>query len=209
MNNNRTDKEALDFVSSDLKNRYFWIQDISYPTSEDYKIDLTLTSEYGVFPVEVKSSKHDIKYGEDWNPYFCADNTSGGILRYSCFSDTLDPGKVDFNDKTLPDGYKGKHVYMINASTRGKDGKPMILSRSCKYVQMIKNESLLIYVSRGGYLIWDPKALQDSFLGFCWTKCYHTEYFRKDNTQELELKALFAFEGAKWIEADVPERIFN
>ena len=183
MNNKRTDSEVLGWISGELCGRYDWISDVSYNDFEDYKLDLTLDTDFGEVKAEVKTSrKHEIKMGSEFNPYFSVSNPLG-ILRYS---EPLSP---------LP---KDKHVYMINASSRIK-GEAKILDSRCKFQEMLKNQAVLIYISKGGYLIWDYAALDKSFLGFVKTKCYHTEDFRKDNTQEEEYKALFAFEGAKWI----------
>lgn len=214
----RTDKEVLGFISSDLKERYSWISDVSYPDYEDYKIDLTLDSEYGEYPVEVKTSRvHRIKtiFG-GWNDYYRTDNRDG-ILRFSTFScvpktpediENINYEDIDWSFKGMPKEIVGKHVYFLNASTKKGSGISL-LNPSCKFCQMIKNSGILIYLSKGGYLVWDNKALGDSFLGFCWTRCYHTEDFRTDNKQDIELKALFSFEGAKWVKADVPDEIFN
>lgn len=186
----RSDKEVLGFISEDLKERYSWIQNVSYPDYEDYQLDLTLDTSYGEVKAEVKTSRgHEIKMGSDFNPYFSVSNPLG-ILRYSEVPDSLP---------------KDKHVYMINASSR-IGGEAKLLDPRCKFCEILKNQACLIYISKGGYLIWDYAALDKSFLGFVKTKCYHTEDFRKDNTQEVEYKALFAFEGARWIKT---ETIFN
>ena len=186
----RSDKEVLGFISSDLKERYSWIWNVSYPDYEDYQLDLTLDTSYGEVMAEVKTSRnHEIKMGSDFNLYFSVSNPLG-ILRYSEVPETVD---------------KDKHVYMINASSR-IGGEAKLLDPRCKFCEILKNQACLIYISKGGYLIWDYAALDKSFLGFVKTKCYHTEDFRKDNTQEVEYKALFAFEGAKWIKTDT---IFN
>lgn len=186
----RSDNEVLGYISQDLKERYSWILDVSYPDYEDYQLDLTLDTSYGEVRAEVKTSRnHEIKIGLDFNSYFSVSNPNG-ILRYSEVPETID---------------KNKHVYMINASSRIK-GEAKLLDPRCKFCEILKNQATLIYISKGGYLIWDYKALSESFLGFVKTKCYHTEDFRKDNTQEIEYKALFAFEGAKWIKTTT---IFN
>lgn len=184
MNNKyRTDREVLGWISDELCDRYSWISEVSYPEFEDYKLDLTMTTSYGEVKAEVKTSRsHEIMMGSEFNPYFSTSNPNG-ILRYS---EPL---------KELP---QDKHVYMINASTR-INGKAVEMDSRCKLQELIKNQAVLIYISKGGYLIWDYEALGKSFLGYAWTKCYHTEDFRKDNKQERELKALFAFEGAKYI----------
>lgn len=215
----RSDKEVLEFISSSLVNKYSWISSVSYPESEDYKIDLTLDCDYGTFPVEVKTSRvHSIKniFG-GWNDYYRTDNRDG-ILRFSTFScvpktkeelEKINLDDIDWGYRGTPKELLGKHIYFLNASTKKGSGIS-ILNPSCKFCHLLRNSGLLIYLTKGGYLVWDPKALEDSFLGFCWTKCYHTEYFRTDNKQDVELKALFAFEGAKWIKADVPDSIiFN
>lgn len=186
----RTDKEVLEYISEDLKDRYSWISNVSFSDFEDYQLDLTLDTDFGKYKAEVKTSRnHEIKMGSEFNPYFSISNPLG-ILRYS---QPLSP---------LP---KDKHVYMINASSRIKGEAKMMDSR-CKLQEMLKNQAVLIYISKGGYLIWDYAALEKSFLGFVKTLCYHTEDFRKDNTQEEEYKALFAFEGAKFIKTTT---IFN
>lgn len=184
MNNNfRTDREVLGWISEDLQDRYSWIQDITFSPQEDYQLDLSLDTDFGEVKAEVKTSrKHEIMMGSEFNPYFSTSNPLG-ILRYS---EPL---------KELP---QDKHVYMINASTR-INGEAKPLDYRCKLQEIIKNQAVLIYISKGGYLIWDYEALGKSFLGYAWTKCYHTEDFRKDNKQEKELKALIAFEGAKYI----------
>ena len=189
----RSDKEVLGWISQDLKDRYSWITSVSYNDCEDYLLDLTLDTSYGEVKAEVKTSRgHEIKDSEgNWNPYFSTSN-SQGILRFSKL----------FQGLEFPEE---KHVYMINASVK-KGNRLSLLDPRCKFKEIEKNQAALIYISKGGYLIWDYKALAESFLGYCWTYCYHTEDFRKDNTQEKELKALFAFEGAKWIET---ETIFN
>lgn len=190
-NNTRTDKDTLGFISTDLKTRYSWISDVSYDEIEDYKIDLTLDTSYGSFPAEVKTSRsHDIKDAEgNWNPYYSTSRMDG-ILRYSLTE--------------IPESMKGKHVYMINASTKGERA----FDPRCKYCQLMSNNAILIYITRGGYLVWDPNALRRSLLGFIWVRCYHTEDFRLDNKQDKELKALFCFEDATYIKTDVPEFIF-
>lgn len=185
-NKTRTDKEVLEWISEDLNDRYSWIQDITFSPQEDYKLDLSLGTDFGEVKAEVKTSRgHEIMMGSEFNPYFSTSNPNG-ILRYS----------EPLNSLPL-----NKHVYMINASTRVK-GEAKPLDPRCKLQEIIKNQAVLIYISKGGYLIWDYEALGKSFLGYVWTKCYHTEDFRKDNTQEKELKALFAFEGAKWIKTE-------
>lgn len=184
MNNKyRTDSEVLGWISDELCGRYDWITNVSYNDYEDYKLDLTLETNYGEVMAEVKTSrKHEIMMGSEFNPYFSTSNPLG-ILRYS---EQLSPLPLD------------KHVYMINASSRIQ-GEAKVLDPKCKLQEIIKNQAVLIYISKGGYLIWDYAALSNSFLGFVKTKCYHTEDFRKDNTQEEEYKALFAFEGARYI----------
>ncbi len=187
MNNKRTDNEVLGWISQDLKDRYSWISDVSYSPQEDYQLDLTLNTDFGDFKAEVKTSRgHEIKDSEgNWNPYFQISN-SQGILR---FSKLFQDQKID----------PSQHVYMINASVK-KGNRLSLLDPRSKYMELKKNQAVLIYISKGGYLVWDYEALEKSFLGYAWTYCYHTEDFRTDNTQEKELKALFSFEGAKWIE---------
>ena len=187
----RTDKEVLGFISTDLKDRYDWISDVSYSEFEDYKIDLTLDTTYGSFPAEVKTSRsHSIKDASgDWNPYYST-SRKDGIFRYAL--------------EELPEWMKEKHAYMINASSKGE----RVLDPRCKFSQLMITNSILIYITKGGYLIWDQNALRESFLGFIWVNCYHTEDFRTDNRQDKELKALFAFEGAKFIEAEIPDNLF-
>lgn len=189
MNNNRTDNKVLGWISKDLEERYDWINSVSFNPTEDYLLDLSLDTSYGKVQAEVKTSRgHEIKLEDgSWNPYFSTSN-SNGILRFSKL----------FQGLEFP---QEKHVYMINASSRNGN-RLDLLSPGCKFKALERNNACLIYISRGGYLIWDYEALKKSFLGFCWTYCYHTEDFRKDNTQEKELKALFAFEGAKWIETE-------
>lgn len=192
-NKNRSDKEVLGWISQDLKDRYSWISNVSFPEQEDYLLDLSVKTEYGELKAEVKTSRnHEIKTEDgEWNPYFQVGN-SDGILRFSKL----------FQGLEIPED---KHVYMINASAK-KGNRLSLLDPRSKFMEIKRNQAALIYISKGGYLVWDYKALAESFLGFAWTYCYHTEDFRKDNTQEKELKALFAFEGAKWIKTTT---IFN
>lgn len=192
-NKNRSDKEVLGWISQDLKDRYSWISNVSFPEQEDYLLDLSMQTEYGELKAEVKTSRnHEIKTEDgEWNPYFKVGNPDG-ILRFSKL----------FQGLEIPEN---KHVYMINASAK-KGNRLSLLDPRSKFMEIKKNQAALIYISKGGYLVWDYKALAESFLGFAWTYCYHTEDFRKDNTQEKELKALFAFEGAKWIKTTT---IFN
>lgn len=186
----RTDKEVLGYISQDLKDRYSWISDVSYNDFEDYQLDLTLDTDFGKYKAEVKTSRnHEIMMGSEFNPYFSTSNPLG-ILRYT---------------EIPKDLAKDKHVYMINASSR-ISGRAILLDPKCKYCEIQNNRAALIYISRGGYLVWDYEALNKSFLGFVRTKCYHTEDFRKDNTQEEEIKALYAFEGARYIKTTT---IFN
>lgn len=189
----RSDKEVLGWISRDLKERYSWISNVSYTSHEDYLLDLSMETDYGEIKAEVKTSRgHEIKTEDgEWNPYFSTSN-SQGILRFSKL----------FQGLEFPEE---KHVYMINASAK-VGNRLSLLDPKCKLMEIKKNQAALIYISKGGYLVWDYKALAESFLGYAWTYCYHTEDFRKDNRQEKELKALFAFEGAKWIET---ETIFN
>lgn len=192
-NNKRTDSDVLGFISDDLKKRYDWISDVSYNDYEDYKMDLTIsTVEWGDFKAEVKTSRsHSIKNDSgDWNTYYSTDSKDG-ILRYS-----LDE---------IPDSMKGKHVYMINASSKGEK----MFDSKCKYEQMMKNRAALIYITKGGYLVWDWTRLNKSLIGFTWVKCFHTEDFKENYNKDRELKALFAFEGAAYIKTDIPDWILK
>lgn len=191
--NNRSDEKVLGWISEDLKERYTWISDVSYNPSEDYKLDLTIsTFEWGDFKAEVKTGRsHSIKdITGDWNPYYSTESKDG-ILRYSV-------------DKVSPE-LKGKHVYMINASSKGEK----MFDPRCKYEQIMKNRAALIYITKGGYLVWDYRSLEKSLIGFTWVSCFHTEDFKTDYKKDRELKALFAFEGAKYIKAEIPDYILN
>lgn len=192
-NNKRTDSDVLGFISQDLKNRYDWISDVSYNEFEDYKMDLTIsTFEWGDFKAEVKTSRsHSIKDDSgDWNSYYSTESKDG-ILRYS----------ID----EIPESMKGKHVYMINASSKGEK----MFDPRCKYEQMMRNKAALIYITKGGYLVWDYNRLAKSLIGFTWVKCFHTEDFKENYNKDRELKALFAFEGAAYIKTDIPDWILK
>ena len=69
-NKNRSDKEVLGWISQDLKDRYSWISDVSFPSQEDYLLDLSVKTEYGELKAEVKTSRnHEIKTEDgEWNP---------------------------------------------------------------------------------------------------------------------------------------------
>jgi len=236
MNRNRTDKKALEWVSSYQVENYDWVSSVTYPETEDFDIDLTLTTVDGdVYKEEVKTSRNHCLKDElgNWNDYYSLSSTNGmyrnlywgnlpdktdtvGQIRnidynsINFFPSIEEQIKMDFNPRETPEHLKDKYVYVLNASAIDRwNGGVNLLPNNCKFYQMMQgSDKCLIYLAGDGFLIWNPRQLKEAFLGYVWMYCKHTNDFANQD-RSYELKAMFDMSKATYKKADVPTEIFN
>lgn len=181
----RTDKELLEFLSKwELKHFSPSFKSITYSTEEDYQLDLTCISHTGeTYFQEVKSSRYQlIKHHNDFNPYFLVDNKENGLFRNFIW-DT-----PPHQDNTITPNYLiGKYAYIISASTLPNLQE---LSDKSKFFKLRTNpNTLFLLLSLDGVLIFTHQQLINSFLGYGYMYCAHTQDFY-NKTKSYELKAL-------------------
>lgn len=218
----RNDSYVLEQVKQVLLEKYSWIEDVTYSEIEDYGPDMKLITKSGkYYEVEVKSTRKGLIKNEDgsFNDYFMIGNKDG-MFRNCDFNsapkeDTSfeDISEMNYSDFSFSinqasEELKDKHCYVLNASSINKFGLTDLMSERCKfYTMMSKKNTILIYVGEDGMLLWNNSSLRESFLGYAFMKCKHTEDFY-DKRRRFELKALINMDEAIYVKFNEDRRKF-
>lgn len=219
----KVDCEINNWLASDLKVRYDWIEDATADCEEDYNpwdVVFTACTKSGdrmIKKSEVKSLKsgYQFKYDGQWNNYFSTSNPDG-IIRKMAFGNVpphdMDILDVPFNWEPdnfhpekgeMPEEWENKHIYILNAEDKYHR------VHNSKAYKITHDNICLCYVAPDGYIIYNPSTLKKAFLGYAWFQVKsHTEEFGEKYCPVYELKAVYDLDKGVYNEAKPPKELF-
>ena len=221
----KTDCNINTWVASYLKDEFDWISDATADCEENYGVDdivftaVTKSGDYIVKPLELKSLKgidYQLKPGGDWNDYFSTDNPHG-ITKVMKFGNTpppdmyimdvpykWEPDNFTPQDGTMPESWKGKHIYILNAEDKYHR------VHNSKSHKLAEKHACLCYVARDGLLFFNPTKLRKACLGYAWFRVNsHTKEFGEARNPTWELKMIIDLEAGSYHQINPPTELFN
>lgn len=220
----KTDCAINNWVADWLVGNYDWISNATASCEENYGVDdvvFTATTTNGDEIVkydEVKSIKGGfcLKYGENWNEWFSADNPNG-IIKKMKFGNVppsgmpidevpyfWEPETLEPTDEEMPEEWKGKHIYFLNAT----DKRFNIING--KAYKVISTNACLTYIASDGLIQYSPSKLREAVLGYAWYhNKSHTEEYNRDNKPSWELKMVIDLERGSYNKANPPQELFK
>jgi hypothetical protein len=216
----KTDYEINCEVGNFIKDNFDFVTDVYVHKDEDMKhFDLeytasTKSNKLKEYQMEVKSIKFKTLKDDEgnFNRYFTND-IYGKLL----FGNTPDD---DYNTNNLPkywneepiyksppiDMREGKPIYILNASDLNGN------IHNSKWHYITNNKYSFSYVSSDGILLFNPKQLEDAFIGYAWYKnSSHTteikNYYNKGPVWEL--KALIDLSKGSYYKHNFNKNLFR
>ena len=195
------------------------------PEEENHGVDdiyfsgVTMTGKLTANIAELKSLKggHYFKNNGIWNDFYSTDNPNG-ITRFMMFGNTppddisiielpkqWHPKSYIPEQAPMPDSWKGKHIYMLNAQDRNHS------ITNCKTYKVFKANACLFYVAPDGLILFTPKTLKEAFLGYAWfrNKSHTKEYTTKNDHPVWELKAFFDLDKGAYYPIKLDKELFE
>lgn len=220
----KTDCEINKWVASWMVGNYDWVTDATASCEENYEVDdivfsgVTMSGDIIVKPQEVKSLKggYQFKHGDKWSDYFSTDNPYG-ITKKMMFGNTP-PHDMDIMDvpyrwepdsftpeyAPMPDNWKGKHVYILNAEDKYHR------THNSKAYKVANAHACLCYVAPDGLIFFNPTKLRKAFLGYAWFQVSsHTTEFGEKRNPVYELKAVYDLGVGSYHPANPPRELFK
>lgn len=221
----KTDCEINNWTATWMVGNYNWITNATADCEENFDVDdvviSAVTKSGDIIPkkVEVKSIKggFQLKYDNEWNPWFSADNPNG-IIKKMNFSN-VPPSSMDImdvpyrwepetfgptDDVEMPEEWKGKHIYFLNAEDKYHR------THNSKAYKVANANACLVYIAPDGLILYNPTKLKKSFLGYVWYyNKSHTEEYNKKYNPHWELKAVYSLEEGSYNKANPPKELFS
>ncbi len=219
----KVDCEINKWVASWMKSNFEWITDATADCVEDYSVGdivfsgCTKSGDIIVKQQEVKSYKGGwhFKYDGEWSDYFLAENPKG-VSRKMMFGNTppsnmsimdvpyqWDPDSFTPEYAEMPEEWKGKHIYMLNAEDKYHR------VHNSKFYKMVDAHACLCYVAPDGLIFFNPTKLKDAVLGYAWYQVKgHTEEFGEKKQPVWELKVIIDLEKGSYHPANPPRELF-
>jgi hypothetical protein len=220
----KVDCEINKWVADWMKTNFDWITDATADCIEDYSVGdivfsaCTKSGDVIVKPQEVKTYKGgwQFKYNGEWSDYFLADNPKG-VTKKMMFGNTP-PNKMSIMDvpyhwdpdsftpeyAEMPEEWKGKHIYMLNAEDKYHR------VHNSKFYKMINAHACLCYVAPDGLIFFNPTKLKDAVLGYAWYQVKsHTEEFGEKRQPVWELKVILDLDKGSYHPATPPKELFT
>ena len=196
----RRDLDRLRFIEGKLNEYYggeigFWIPS----ETEDYGLDMRASGFTGgkakVVPFEAKTVK--AKFDRRYLTEVAGRN---GKCRYCDSAATFE--EMESDTTPMPGWLTGSTpVHVINSTDKfGRE-------EGSKWAAMRRQRAGLVFLTKGGILIYSPKDFQKAVLGHFWIHCSHTSEFG-ESTKQWERKA--AVDMNKYtvrIDCEVPQEL--
>lgn len=220
----KSDCKINRWVADWMKTNYEWIVDATANCEENYQVDdivfsgVTKSGDIIIKPQEVKSYKggYQFKYNGEWSDYFSTDNPNG-VIRKMKFGNTpphdmnimdipyhWDPESFTPENAPMPEEWKGKHIYMLNAEDKYHR------VHNSKFYKMTYAHACLCYVAPDGLIFFNPTKLKDAVLGYAWYQVKsHTEEFGDKKEPVWELKVILDLDKGSYHPANPPREYFE
>jgi len=177
------------------------------PVEEDYGPDIKATTIINIpLYVEVKTTEEPFFSAGTINPYFKLDNyrqpvtfentvTATSITTGNCYGDR------NAYSTTIPEEYKNKYYWIINAAQEYNKTQELLMTKKCKLVKMLNEQWAFAYVLKDGVLFFGPEKFEDALGPFVRVWCRHTENIKdkKPKEKSWELKRLIDLEKGTFI----------
>lgn len=225
MSKKKTDAELNKAVAEVLPKIVDCILNAYAPEEENHDVDdiyisgVTMQGRFTEKIAELKSLKggHYFKKNGVWNNYYSTDNPNG-ITKNMIFGNTP-PDDISILElpkqwypksyipkyKPMPDSWKGKHIYMLNAEDK------LHGITNCKTYKVFKKGACLFYIAQDGLILFTPKTLREAFLGYAWfkVKSHTTECGTIDKQPVWELKAFFDLDKGAYYPIELDKELFE
>ena len=228
----RIDEKQIDFLNDYLLKNYDWITSAWTDSEETFGWDSYITTSAGTkYGIELKTAQnHTLMDGDTINEYFNIECTTGLCRNFRyCYIpnkdeelenifceyyDSIDTNSLEDYDEDctpMPEEYKGKNVWIVNASII-MQGTEIVMSNKSKWYKLMSGQNMLILMAQDGLMIFTPKAIRKAFMGYARMKCKHTNNANavtKDFNVYYEVKALLDMNFAKYVPINIDKEILK